>query len=137
MNIPSRRDPPPVRRRKIEMPEPPVTIVVDPAFGERLRETAGSGPVWVAKTAKNREMAEKLWRAGVSGVTTFDVSEPIDPEVAVAGILGQVLLHHPQVQELRVVGCSPVPGVGHSLSAEGFEVSEEGGEGFVARSTAA
>jgi hypothetical protein len=119
------------------MPESPVTIVVDPAFAERLGGAAQSGPVWTAKTVRNRDVAEKLWGAGVSNVTTFDVSEPFDPESAVAGILGQVLLHHPHARELRVVGCSPVPAIRRSLFVEGFEVSEEGREGFVARSTAA
>jgi hypothetical protein len=114
------------------MPHTSLTIVVDPAFGE-LPGAAARGPVWIANTAQNRKEAEKLWLAGAKDVTTFNVGEPFDPESEVAGVLGQVLLHHPDVQEVRVFGCSPA-GVRDRFARDGFEVSEESRGGFVARS---
>ena len=114
-----------------------VAIVVDPEFGQRLRLAAASEPVWIAQTRANREEAERLWRAGVQGVTTFVVSEPFDAEVAAAGILGQVLLHHPGTQEVRVIGCPASEQVREQFAQEGFEVREENREGFVARLSAA
>ena len=47
------------------MAEGSVAIVVDPAFGDRLRLAAASEPVWIAHTQPNREEAEKL------GIETF------------------------------------------------------------------
>ena len=118
------------------MPHTSVTIVVDPAFGE-LPGAAARGPVWIANTAANRKEAEKLWRVGAEGVTTFNIAEPFDPESEAAGVLSQVLLHHPGVQEVRVVGCSPAAGIRDRFARDDFEVSEESGGGFVARSRTA
>ena len=119
------------------MAEGSVAIVVDPAFGDRLRLAAASEPVWIAHTQPNREEAEKLWRAGIQGITTFVISEPLDPECAAGNILGQVLLHHPEVREIRVIGCLASEGVREKFAREGFEVQEENREGFIARSSTA
>ena len=116
------------------MPGPPVTIVVIPDFGVRLAEVVASGPVWIADTAENRQAAEARWQAGIHDVTTFRVSQPLDPEREASNILGQVLLHHPGSREIRVVGCHAGPAIRENFKAEGFEVSEERHEGFTARS---
>jgi hypothetical protein len=119
------------------MTEVSVLVVVDPGFGVKLRAAAVAQPVWIAQVGQNRSEAEKLWQSGFRGVTTFVVAEPFNPEQAVAGILGQVLLHHPDVQEVRVVGCSASELIRERFGAEGFQISEGTHEGFLARSSAA
>ena len=118
------------------MPDASVSIVVDPDFGGKLRSAAVSEPVWIAHSPRNGEEAERLWKAGVQGITTFVVSQPFDAEEAVAGILNQVLLHHPSVREVRVVGCSASASLRQRFAEVRFEVSENGNDGFVARSAA-
>ena len=115
------------------MPVAAVTIVVKPAVGAGLGELTASGHVWIAGTTANEQEVQKRWQAGLRDVTTFEISQPLNPGREANGILGQVLLHHPGVREIHVIGCAADGRMRESLAAEGFTVAEQDDEGFTAR----
>jgi hypothetical protein len=123
-----------------------VGIVVDPAFGDRLRALADQMPVWVADTPANRAAAEAYWekdpgRPPTAGVTIFRVAPGASPEAWCAEVLEIVLEHHgpfshdPPVTVLTIVGAQPVGELRTALTACGFGKVTAAAGGF--RATAA
>jgi hypothetical protein len=109
-----------------------VSIVVDPAFGERLGEIARRGPVWIADTEVNRAAAERWWSNHPSpgtyeGVTTFLVSGRESPEEWCAEVLPTVDMHYgayddnpPMYDAIDVFGASPTPTLRDLFATAGY-----------------
>jgi hypothetical protein len=124
-----------------------VAVVVDPAFGERLRELPPGVPVWVADTPANRAAAQRLWRGRrerthLDGVTTFEVEPGRTPAEWCAAVLGQVDLHHgeyshaPPYAAVEVIGAEPTAELRAALAQYGLtEVTPRPG-GFRASTVA-
>ena len=62
-----------------------VHIVVDPHYGDRLRDLPIGEPVWVVDSAGNRPVAQANWRERkttdhLEGITVFSVDAEATPE---------------------------------------------------------
>jgi len=123
-----------------------VFVVVDKEYGERLRELAPRGAVWIIDTPQNRAAAQKLWAAPqnasqLDGVTTFK-SEATSPEKAFLNALDTVDLHHgshssaPPYTELEVIGALLTEQVKSKLRPYGFAEFSSTPSGFRAASLA-
>jgi len=108
-----------------------VAIVVDPAFGERLKSLAERMHAWVADTPINRRAAEKIWARTDAlsigrGVTTFRVTRSEPSDEWAASILPAVELHHgehahtPPVSRLEIHGAVLSPRLQDALHSIGF-----------------
>lgn len=78
-----------------------VAIIVDPGFGERVRDIVTRMPAWVVDTEVNRRVAEQVWAdsraAGTyhgDTLTTFRVDSTATAEQWCASILPSVAMHH-------------------------------------------
>ncbi len=121
-----------------------VAIVVDPAFGERIRALAPEMPVWVVDTPVNRAAAQRFRPNGPDhgarrDITTFIARAGESPEDACMGILPTVDLHHNDLSQsspysaVEVFGASPTLELRAALEKLGLVVVEESGSYFVAR----
>ena len=121
-----------------------VVIVVDPAFGERIRALAPEIPVWVVDTPVNRAAAQRFWPNGPEhgtrvDITTFIARAGESPERVCMGVLPTVDLHHnelsqsPPYSAVEVHGASPTPELQAALEELGLVVVEKCGAHFVAR----
>ena len=99
------------------MPAYTVALVLDPAFGERLKQLADRVHTWVVDTPGNRKVAELVWALEGSrpasierGVTTFDAVPDVNPEEWCTSIVATIdrhhdeFSHHPGYSVLEVYG---------------------------------
>lgn len=125
-----------------------VGIVVDPAYGERLRELATRLHTWIVDTPPNRAAAEVIWRTRPSpdlerSVTTFPVDPRRSPAEWCQAILSTVEAHHgedahaPPVGTIEVVGTALTPELRAAFEALAFRAFAATPSGFVASSQAA
>jgi hypothetical protein len=109
-----------------------VGIVVDGAFGERLRDLARRMAVWVVDTPQNRAAAHAARTEETAvDVTTFNDGAPT-VEDAAAGIIDQVELHHPRCMRLEIFGAVAAGSLVQVLRESGFSVAKEDGRHIVA-----
>lgn len=120
---------------------PAVAVVLDPAFGERLRELWPGSPVWIVMSPINRPVIEALRSVApdhnhLDGVTGIPYEEKGLPEERLLAHLWDIDLHHGPCSSstpyrvLKVFGASPTAAVREVLRELGFERITATGQGF-------
>lgn len=87
-----------------------VSIVIDPDFGEKIRDISTVCPVWILESPKNRLHVEDIWNnkeKGNLGVTLFNPPEGSSPEQAIIYIIDTIDMHNPEWSRLLVLGAAP------------------------------
>lgn len=123
-----------------------VLVIVDPAFGEKLRTVPTGQPVWIAMSPANEPVVRSLWagRAApdhLTGITGFRFDESVSAEDLFLAVLDTIDLHHgpytsaSSYVEIAVRGARPTAEVRAGLSEFGFTDSTETEDGFAARRT--
>lgn len=99
-----------------------VTIVLDAAFGAKIRQQAARGPVWVVRSAENEKIVTMLWGEDAfppDHITTFETTDT--PEHLFQGTLEAADEHH--------FGWTTLEVIGHSLSETTTNTLRAYGEG--------
>jgi len=120
---------------------PAVMVVLDPGFGERLRELWPGGPVWIVMSPINTPVIEALRPAAPDhdrsgGITGIPYEEKVPPEELLLAHLWDIDLHHGPYSSsapyrvLKVLGASPTAAVREVLRDLGFERITATGRGF-------
>lgn len=121
-----------------------VALVVDPAFGERLKDVASRVHTWVVGTPANQAIARDVWSSAPkpsrpsieTGITTFDPGRASSPEEWCIGVLDAVDLHHneyshdPAYSVLEVYGLNFQDRLRAPFAEFGFTVFENTDYGF-------
>jgi hypothetical protein len=122
-----------------------VLVVMDPNYGERLRQMWQPGrPAWVAMTPINEPTVRSFWTSYpdtdyLTGITAFDFDPDALPENSFLDYLGTIDLHHgPSSSEtpytaIEVIGVRLAIDVREALSELGFDEFVEHPSGFIAR----
>ncbi len=120
-----------------------VHVIVDPVFGQRLREIQVGEPVWIADTEVNRPAYETLGPERnpgnyMEGLSSFKVGRNTSPEDWLVCEIETIDLHHGEMSHnppwsvINVIGAKWSPRIEDELSRFGFEQHEDTAEGFVA-----
>ena len=121
-----------------------VLVVVDPDFGDRLRQVPVGKPVRITMSDANAPFVRAIWTecrnpSDLHGVTGFTHQDADTPEDRLLGQLDAVDIHHgpysaqPPYTILTVVGATATPEVGEALLDLGFRTIERREGGFTAR----
>jgi len=121
-----------------------VHVVVDPEYGERLRDLPVGEPVWVVDSERNHPVIRALWREheGLdesAGITSFTFNRGGTCEDWLVAELSTIDLHHgefshdPPYSVLNVIGVGWSRAIQEELDRFGFGGHEATGDGFVAR----
>jgi hypothetical protein len=122
-----------------------VLVVMDPNYGERLRQIWQPGrPAWIAMSPINEPTVRSLWTSHpdtdyLTGITAFDFDPDALPENSFLNYLGTIDLHHgPCSSEtpytaLEVIGARLASDVREALRELGFNEFVEHPDGFRAR----
>jgi hypothetical protein len=116
-----------------------VAVVLDPAFGDRLREVAARCPVWIVPSPENRRVVEELWQERKGSPEAPMVTIWTVAPSGWLGILENIEVHHgewsqiPPVNGLEVFGATPNDEIRRALREYGYQVVEERDGGFTAR----
>ncbi len=129
-----------ISERRTQVPESAyrVAVVVDPDFGERLKELAERMHVWVVDTPANRAVVQRIRSTMLGpsierGVTVFRANPDQSPDEWAAHVLDMVELHHgeyshdPAVSIIEIHGAPPTHEIRAALSELGFTIVEESG----------
>lgn len=120
-----------------------VHVIVDRAFGERLREIPVGEPAWIVDTDVNHEAYEAVGRERKSvnhleGLSAFTVDSRKTPEDWLICEIATIDLHHgewshfPPWSVINVIGTSWSQRIQAELSGFGFEYHTDTAEGFLA-----
>ncbi len=120
-----------------------VHVVVDPEFGERLREIPLGEPVWIADTEVNRPAYEAVGRernpeSHLVGLSSFKVERAARPEDWLISELAEIELHHgeyshdPPWSRINVIGAKWTERIQKELARFGFTAHRATREGFEA-----
>jgi hypothetical protein len=120
-----------------------VHVVVDPLFGERLRELPVGEPVWIADTDVNRPAYETVGRerkpeSHLVGLSSFKVDQASKPDDWLISELGTIDLHHgeyshdPPWSRINVIGTKWTERIQKELERFGFTVHLDTRDGFEA-----
>src|SRR5215469_8186204 len=76
-----------------------VVVVVDPKFGERLRNIPQGQPVWIAMSPANEPVVRSLWANSpasdhLTGISSFAYEETVSASDSLIGVLDAIDLHH-------------------------------------------
>ncbi len=127
-----------------------VHVIVDPDYGERLRDLPEGESSWVADTPTNNLVIKSI-RATQSvepypgyqkGITSFTAPPDMTPEDWLLAVLSPVEDHHcgysqsPPYSTLRVIGTALTPRVRSRLECFDFIKFEDLPEGFLAHKSA-
>jgi hypothetical protein len=122
-----------------------VVVIVDPAFGEKLRAIPAGEPVWITMSPSNAPVVRSLWSTSrsrtnhLTGITGFHFDEGVSAEDRLLAELDQIDLHHgphsspSPYTEISVKGAQPNSDVRAGLQEYGFSDFVESGDGFIAR----
>jgi len=127
-----------------------VHVIVDPDYGERLRDLPGDEAAWVADTSTNHPVIQSIratqsvepYSGYLTGITSFKVDAGETPEDWLLGVLDPVEVHHnaysqtPPYTILRVIGTVLTPRIRERLESDDFVKFEDLPEGFVAHKLA-
>ena len=127
-----------------------VHVIVDPDYGERLRDLPAGEAAWVADTPTNNPVIESIrathsvqsYPGYLTGITSFTVSTDKTPEDWLLGVLDPVEVHHcgysqtPPYSTLRVIGTPLTPRIREQFESYDFDKFEDLPEGFVAHKSA-
>jgi hypothetical protein len=120
-----------------------VAIVVDPAFGDQIRDLPPQMPVWVLDTPINRQAAHRFWPDGAEAssgrnITTF-IGGDESAEDSCIRILPTVDTHHnalaqkPPYSAIEVFGARLTTELRRALEEYGFLVVQADDSHFIAR----
>jgi hypothetical protein len=121
-----------------------VLVILDPNYGERLRQMWPGRPIWIAMSPINEPTVRSL-RAShpdgdqLSGITGFRLDADGPPENSLLDNLNMIDLHHGPYSNkdpytvLEVIGARLTINVREALSKLGFEKFLENPDGFSAR----
>jgi hypothetical protein len=132
------------RSPKKENPTSSVFMILDPNYGDRLRQVWPGRPVWITMSSINEPAVRSLWAAHpdvdhLSGITGFRFDAHASPEESLLDNLDAVDLHHgPHSSKepytvLEVSGARLTINVREAMSKLGFERFSENPDGFIAR----
>jgi hypothetical protein len=121
-----------------------VLVVLDPNYGERLRQMWPGRPVWIAMSPINEPTVRSLSASypncdHLSGITVFRFDADALPEKSLLDNLYMIDLHHGQYSSkdpytvLEVSGARLTIDVREALCKLGFEEFLEHAGGFTAR----
>jgi hypothetical protein len=121
-----------------------VRVIVDPAYGERLRNLPADEPRWAVDSDINHPVIRALWRehagmSGIDGVASFRHNPDAAPEDWLISMLRTIDLHHgeyshnPPYSLLDVIGTPWSHRIQEELDELRFLEHEATAEGFVAR----
>ena len=119
-----------------------VNVIVDPDYGERLRDVPDDEAAWVADTFTNHPVIQSIWSThsvgDLVGITSFQVPADKTPEDWLLGVLDSVEVHRSEYSQtppyaiLRVIGTVLTPRIRVQLESYHFVKFEDLPEGFVA-----
>jgi len=123
-------------------------VIVDPAFGDRLREIPAGEPIWIADTAPNRLAYEAVGKerhpeSYLVGLSSFTIDPAAAPEDWLISELEVIDLHHgemshdPPWSHINVIGTKWTERIGRELARFGFGNHQDTAEGFTATKEAA
>jgi hypothetical protein len=103
-----------------------VVLVIDPAFGDPLREIAARHDTWVVPSESNKAVVEEMWAAKAAGdaipsLTLWSVPMPAITEDQWLAMLDEIELHHgdyssdPPMDTLSVYGTAVTPAITAAL----------------------
>lgn len=121
-----------------------VHVVVDPHYGERIRDLPAAEPTWIVDSPDNHPVFASMWKDRpevdhLTGITSFKYNSETAPDDWLIGILSPVDLHHgeyshdPPHTVLNVIGVEWSEKIQEELSRFGFDDHEETRQGFVTR----
>jgi hypothetical protein len=122
-----------------------VLVVMDPNYGERLRQVWQPGrPAWIAMSPINEPTVRSLWTSHpdtdyLAGITAFNFDHDTLPENSFLNYLGTIDLHHGRYSSetpytaLKVIGARLAIDVREGLGELGFDEFVEHPDGFSAR----
>jgi hypothetical protein len=121
-----------------------VLVVLDPGYGERLRQMWPGRPVWIAMSPNNEPTVRSLWASHpdgdhLSGITGFRFDADALPENSLLDNLDMIDLHHglhsskTPYTVLEVIGARLTVDVRKALRKLGFEKFLEHAGGFTAQ----
>ncbi|MTK63019.1 MAG: hypothetical protein F8N15_00350 [Methanobacterium sp.] len=125
-----------------------VLIVLDPNFGERLKEIWRDQPVWIVMSSVNDPVIQSIWadspgQSHLTGVTGMPCYESRGAEGCFLAYLDDIDLHHGPYSTktpytaLKVIGAPLTSAIRCALSELGFVTFSEDTEGFDATRSAA
>lgn len=110
-----------------------VIVVLDPHFGERLRSLPVPSRVWIIFSEVNEPAIRALWAAGRIGqVTSMQYVPGVGIEDRFLDELPMIVLHHPALSAMEVIGLETGPAVSRALKALGFAEIVSTAFGFTA-----
>jgi hypothetical protein len=120
-----------------------VHVIVDPVFGDRLRELPAGEPVWIADTEVNRAAYEAVCgerkpESYLVGLSSFKIDLTAGPEDWLISELGTIELHHgeyshePPWSRINVIGTKWTERIQQELECFGFAAHSDTREGFEA-----
>jgi len=118
-------------------------VILDPAFGNRLREMPDGEPVWIVDTPPNRLAYEAVGKerkpeSHIVGLSSFKVDPKGKPEDWLISELETIDLHHGEISHdppwslINVIGSKWTERTGRELARFGFTTHEDTAEGFLA-----
>jgi hypothetical protein len=121
-----------------------VHVIVDPAFGQRLREIPVGEPIWIADTEVNRPAykmveTERNPESYLVGLTCFKVDAKNSPEDWLISEIATIDLHHGEMSHappwsiINVIGAKWSNRIRDELAKFGFDKHEDTADGFKAR----
>lgn len=123
-----------------------VVVVLDRAYGERLRALWAGQPIWIELSPLNEPVVHEIWEQShepshLTGITGLKFDPAVSPEERLLADLDTIDLHHGAYSsstpytELNVLGCPLNNRIRGALAELGFADFEEQDLGFVARRT--
>ena len=120
-----------------------VLVVLDPDFGDRLRDVWPGQAVWITMSPANEPVVRAIWASARSsnhlvGITGFRYQENISEQDRLLAELETIQLHHGPYSTsspftvLKVIGCKLTDAVQSALSELGFYDHRQSPEGFIA-----
>jgi hypothetical protein len=118
-----------------------VLVVLDPNFGDRLRDVWRGQPVWITMSPVNAAEVQALWAARpnhLTGITGFAHEEGAAAEDGLLAQLSTIDLHHGPYSTktpcavLTVIGAQLTEPVQAALSELGFSKFQQRPDGFAA-----
>jgi hypothetical protein len=122
-------------------------VILDPDYGDRLREVWPGSPVWITMSSVNEPVIRSLWATRsepnhLTGITGMRFDGGITPEHRFLAELDTIDLHHGPYSTkspytvLEVIGAPLTNSIRAALSKIGFTDFTESQNGFIATRTA-
>ncbi len=105
-----------------------VTLILNGSYGDRANEDAKRGPVWLAESPENISAALELRRQYSDRgdyITVFKSGIGSEEEICL-DLISDIDLHHPDMNELTVIGAALTPRIRSALGSGNFNETERG-----------